>query len=157
MLFPALVIFQILLPLGILYSLIKRKKISDWDVRIRQERFKILPIFMFSTLIALVAIYLLGNLLFFHLYLILWLTALIGVIITYIWKVSLHTMLNVVATILINFLFNWQLSILYIFIPIIGLARYYHKHHTIMQIIIGAILSGMITFGMLKFFGYLVR
>lgn len=155
-LFPSLLIFQILLPLGILYWLIKQKKVSDWDIRIRQERYKILPIFMVSTLVALILIYLYGNLLFFHLYLILWLVALVGVIVTYFGKISLHTMLNVTATILVNFLFNWQLPILYLFIPIIGLARYYHKHHTVLQVVVGAILSGLITFGMLKYFGYLI-
>lgn len=79
-----------------------------------------------------------------------------GVLITYIWKISLHTMLNVTATILVNFLFGWTLPILYIFIPIIGWARYYHKHHTFLQVVIGAIVSGLITLGMLNYFGYLL-
>lgn len=155
-LFPSLLIFQILVPLGVVYWLMKQKKVSDWDIRIRKERYKVLPVFMVSTLTAMILIYSFGTILFFHLYLIFWTTALIGVFITYFWKISLHMMLNVTATILVNFLFGWTFPILYIFIPMIGWARHYHKHHTFLQIINGAVVSGLITLGMLNYFGYLL-
>lgn len=153
-LFPSLLILQILFPLGILCWLVKQEKVSDWDIRIRQERYKILTIFMTSTLVAMMLVYFFGSVLLFHLYLILWLVALAGMIITYFWKISLHMMLNVNAVILVNFLFGWKLLFLYLLIPIIGVVRYYHKHHTMPQILIGVLVSGLITFGMLKLFGY---
>lgn len=154
-LFPSLFIFLLFIPLGILYLAIRAKKISDWDIRDRRERNKILPFIMISILVAMVLVYIFGNSLSFHLFLIPWAVALAGIVITKFWKISLHTMLNVTSTILVNFIFNWQLPFLYFLILLIGWARYYHKHHSLLQIIIGAIVSGLITIGMLTYFGYL--
>jgi len=154
-LFPIVLFFQILLPFGVLFWFVKTKRISDWDIRIRKERYKILPIFIVSNFIALILIYYFGTPLFFHLYLIFWLVALLGVLITFFWKISLHVMLNTSATIIVNLLFMWSLPFFYLLIPIVGWARYYQKHHTISQILGGVVLSCIVTITLLYFFGYI--
>lgn len=152
---PLLFLFLIVIPFGFLYILVKRKKIGDWDIRNRKERFKILPVFLISTFSILILSKYLGTPLFFHLFMILWIVAFVGSVITFWWKISLHLMLNTAAVIIINFLFGWNLPILYLLIPIIGWARYYHKHHTILQIILGTLVSGMLALTALKYFGYI--
>lgn len=153
-LLPNLIFFQLLLPAGILYWLIKTKRVSDWDIRKRQERFIILPIFLISTLVALVLVYHFGTALFFHLYLIMWLAACLGILITYFWKISLHAILNTTGTIIVNFLFAWQLPYLYLLIPVVAWARYHNKHHTIPQILAGVLVTLVIVLGTLKLFSY---
>lgn len=154
---PLLLTFFIIIPFGVLYLLIKMKKIADWDIRRRQERYKVLFIFIASTLINMSFIYFFGTKLFFNLSLILWLVALIGTITTLFWKISLHVILNTTAVIIINFLFGWKLPILFILIPIVAWARYYHKHHTIWQILIGMLVSASITLLGLIYFGYMTK
>ncbi|MDO8658634.1 MAG: hypothetical protein Q7K55_07860 [Candidatus Levybacteria bacterium] len=152
---PLLLTFFIIIPFGVLYILIKIGNVEDWDIRRRQERYKILSIFIVSTLINMAFVYLFGTKLSFHLSLILWLVSLVGTSVTFFWKISLHVILNTAAIIMINFLFDWKLPILYIFIPIVAWARYYHKHHTIWQIIIGILVGGIITLLGLIYFGYI--
>lgn len=154
LLFPLLIFFQVIVPFTVLYWFIRTKRVADWDIRKREERYKILPIFILSTFVAVVMAYYLSNSLFFNLYMILWITALVGVAITYKWKISLHMILNTAAVILVNFLFDWKLPVLYFLIPLIAWARYTNKHHTLWQIIAGIIVSASIVVVMLQFFGY---
>ncbi len=154
-LFPSLILFQIILPVVVLYWLIKSKRVSDWDIRNRKERYKILPVFIASTLVATIIIHQFGTELFFHLYVILWIAAFIGTLMTYFFKISLHVMLNTAAVTVVNFLFGWNLLFLYLLIPIVSWARYYHKHHTIVQILLGILISAIIVFSALAFLGYI--
>lgn len=152
---PLLILFQIIIPFVVLYWLIKTKKVSDWDIRKREERYQVLPIFVLSTFAGLFSVYYVGTILFFNLFLTLWLTAFVGVVITYKWKISLHLILNTAAVILVNFLFHWQLPFLYFLIPLVAWARYTNKHHTILQLVGGIVVSATIVLLSFKYLLYI--
>lgn len=154
-LFPLIIIFLVLIPFGYLFFMIKKKEIADWDIRNRKERYKILPLFILSNLILFVFVNVFGTKLFFHLFTILLFVALLGTIITYVWKISLHMTVITSSVIILDFLFGFKLPELYILIPIVGWARFYQKHHTILQIVIGTLVSGLITIIGLYYFKYI--
>lgn len=155
LLLPILVVFQLIIPFCYFFLLIKLKKISDWNVRKREERHIILLVFLLSTGVTALISYFLATPLFFHLFLIFFIDAVIGTTITFFWKISLHLGLVVTFVVVTNFLFGWQLPFLYFFILPIGWARYYDNHHTVSQIVLGAFLNWATVFSLLSFFGYL--
>jgi membrane-associated phospholipid phosphatase len=138
---PILFIFQLLLPFIYMEMLIHNKKISDWDIRKREQRFLVLPIFTILTVIIMVLVYKYGTTRLFEMYVSLSMLLFLGTLTTLFWKISLHLMLNTAAIILINSLFDWTLLYLFLLIPVIGWSRYYLKHHTLLQIIMGTLLA----------------
>jgi hypothetical protein len=59
------------------------------------------------------------------------------------------------AALSINFLFDWNLPLLYLTIPVIFWARLRLKKHTVSQLIMGIIVTTIVLLGGLGFFGYL--
>lgn len=140
-LIPILFLFQLCLPFIYMEMLIHNKKISDWDIRKREQRFLVLPLFTIITVIIMLLVYFYGTPLLFEMYVSLASLIFIGTLITLFWKISMHMMLNTAAIILTNALFGWQLLFLFLLIPLIAWSRYYLKHHSLMQIIMGTLLS----------------
>ena len=153
--FPVFTTFIILIPLGFLITFKKINRISDWDIRNRQERYLIFSIFLISTLIGLGFTYVFGNSLLFHLTLILWISAVVAMIITHLWKISLHMSLDTSTVIVINFLFGWHAFYLFLLLPLIGWARYYAKHHSLPQLLAGFVINAAIILIGLHYFGYI--
>jgi len=154
-LMPLFFFLVIILPTGVLYMLIRTKKISDWDVRKREERYKIFTVFMASTLLATIVSYYEAAPLFFHICLISWAVVFATSMITLLWKISAHAVLNTSVFLIVNFLFEWKLPFLYLLIPVVSWARYYHKHHSLLQICAGIAISSLIILSGLYLFGYI--
>ena len=154
-LMPLFLFLIVIFPTIVLYLMIKRKVISDWDVRKREERYKILPVFLGSMIFATASSYYLATLLFFHISVISLTVVFVAVAITYFWKISLHAILNTSFFLIVNFLFYWKLPYLYFLIPVVGWARYYHKHHSLLQISAGIALSVLIVLSGLHLLGYI--
>lgn len=151
-LFPALFLLQIIIPIAYIHIALHFKKVSNWDLPKKEERIFFLSMSMIAYLISMIIIYFLGNQFLFNLGLIVFTILTVMVITTYFWQISLHTALNTAGSIIINFLFNWSAPWLYLSIPIIFWARFKLKRHNPAQLFAGIILSGGITLGMLKFF-----
>lgn len=151
---PLFLFLVVIFPTIVLYIMIKRNVISDWDIRKREERHKIFPAFMIGTGLATLVSYYFASALFFHLCLILLIVVFVTIAITSFWKISLHMVLNTSVFLVVNFLFNWKLPYLYFLIPVVGWARHYDKHHSLAQICAGIALSTLIILSGLRFFGY---
>lgn len=95
------------------------------------------------------------NDLFFNLFLTFFMLALISTAITHFWKISLHAAINTAGTILINFLFDWNLPFLYLLIPVVFWSRYVLKHHTATQLFFGSVVSGAFVLLAFYCFGYI--
>lgn len=54
-------------------------------------------------------------------------------VVTSFWKISLHTSMNTVGSILLNLLFGWNLPVIYLVVPIVLWARITLKRHTFIQ------------------------
>lgn len=152
---PITIFLLILVPIFYIFFAIRSKKASSWDLSKREERYGFIKTALISGFLALLFIYFYGNQLLFHLTLT---TILILVIIGFItryWKISFHASLITGTVILINFLFDWSLPILYLLIPLVFWARFTLKQHSLAQLFAGSLISGGITLAALKLFGYL--
>ncbi len=150
-LIPVLFVFQLVLPFIYMEMLIHNKKISDWDIRKREQRFLVLPLFTIITVLIMLLVYFYGTPRLFEIYVSLASLIFLGTLTTLFWKISMHLMLNTAAIILTNALFDWRLTFLFVLIPLIGWSRYYLKHHTLLQIIMGTLLSIVVFFTVFSF------
>jgi hypothetical protein len=143
-LLPTLLIFQVVIPYCYIFFAYKKKIIRDLDISKRQERYKALIITLSSFLISLIFAYFFGNPLILKLCFLTLIILLINALITLFWKISLHMTINIVAALLINFIFNWQLPILYLSLPLIFWSRLYLKKHSVNQLLGALVLNGVI-------------
>lgn len=147
--------FLVLVPLiGDIY-LVKKRRISDWDLSIRKERVK----FIYADAILLLSLFSLtlifnAPLIFKVTSLILFSIEIIFAQITLFWKISIHAQL-------ISFLFCYAVIFLginyiwfFLFIPIVFLSRLVLKKHTVMQLFAGSLISMLVCLTLLKVFGY---
>lgn len=125
----------------IFFYLLTKKIISDWDMRIRKERY----LFNFLTLLICVILYVLlvqlklTRLSNFALTTVAWFTSF--TVITYFSKISAHTAsITYLALLLIN-LYGPRLNWFLITIPMVSWSRIYRKNHTFSQVLGGVILS----------------
>jgi len=152
---PAIIIFQLIIPLGYILFLYFKKEITDLDMTKREERIKPLIVSTISALISLALIYLSGNKLIITFYFIIFILILVNTLITLFWKISFHMAANTAAAILLNFIFDWKLPFLYLLIPLIFWSRLKLKKHTVAQLLAGFFVNAGIIIFLLKFFGYL--
>lgn len=141
-LFPGLFLFQILIPLISIYIALKLKKITSWDLPKRKERYWFLILTTISYVLSIALIYFFGNRFLLNVSLILFVVLIAVSVITYFWKISLHASINTLGSILLNFLFAWQLPWLYLAIPLVYWSRLKLKRHNVAQLIAGSLVSG---------------
>lgn len=155
-LFPVLFIFQIAVPVAAVFIGVRLKIITAWDIPNKEERYFFFLIIFASYAISGILIYFLGNQLLLHLILIL--LALILLLATYTYcfgKISLHTAINTVAVLLVNFLFEWSLPLLYLLVPIVYWARFVLKKHSLGQLGAGVLVGGLGLLGGLAHYNYI--
>lgn len=135
----------LILAVPIIYYLyaLKTKKISDWEVTKRQERY---PIYILSLIcggIALVSLKIFSDQGLFTLAVIFYLVAIVLTVINFFWKISVHTA-GVTSGILgFNFLFN-EPAWLYFLIPLVAWSRLEEKKHTLTQSLGGIVLGTIV-------------
>lgn len=139
-----LLFFQVFIPYFYIFLKYKLKKISDLDITERKQRHNPMIITSISFLISLIFVYFLGNYFLIKILIMTFLIMIINTIITFFWKISLHMTINIIFSILVNYLFNWKFSIIYLTIPLIFWSRLYLKKHTINQLLGALILNGTI-------------
>lgn len=154
-LFPMILILQVIIPLLYLYMAPKLRWAEAWDLPNQEERFPFFVLILVANLISLITIYFLGTKLLFFLVSLLFTLMIITMIITYFWKLSLHISLNTFGAIMVNFLFGWEFPIIYLSIPIIFWARLTLGRHSIFQLIAPIILNIVFIFSAFYLFGYL--
>lgn len=153
-LLPSLFLLQVIVPLAYIQIALKLGKISAWDMPKIKERFIFLVVTLIFYLIALIFIYHFGNRLLLTLSLVMLGLMMVMVVTTHFWKISLHTGMNTVGSIIINFLFNWSFPWVLLTIPLIFWARLKLKRHNIYQLLAGVLVNGVILLGLFHLLGY---
>ncbi len=129
--FPSVLTLDVVIP--ILYLIIAPKLgwVGKWDMESKEERGPFLGLMLVLSIVTLLIIHFFGNTFLFNLNIIYisFLVIIFGI--TNYWKISFHTSLDTASVILINFIFDWKLPLLYLTIPIIFWARWKLKKHTI--------------------------
>ncbi len=152
--YPVVLILQLFGPILYIYLGIRNGLASSWELPTIKERLPFLVVALISSTLSLIFIYFFGNRFLLDLNILVVLDLLLITAVTKFWKISFHASLITTAAILVNFLFNWNLPILYLLIPIVFWARIKLKYHTISQLLAGSLTSGGITIAGLKLFGY---
>jgi membrane-associated phospholipid phosphatase len=148
------VLFILSLPIILIISKLKKKKISDIDLTKKEERTPIYITVVILWAIALIILKVLnGPKLIFVTLLTGELLALVILFVNLKWKISNHGAISSFAPIFLGVVVRPTWYWLLLWIPLVGWSRIVQKKHTLPQFIAGAAL-GSIYFFMLKIFGY---
>lgn len=154
LLFLLEVFLVMVLPVTLLrLFLVITKRMSDWDIRQRQER--IIPLTILLGLVALDYVLVLswhsrGLTQLFGLFLG-WLIGFTAI--TFFWKISGHASVTALAGGLVLRWFGWQWWPVLLIVPLVSWARVARGDHTAGQVVVGALYSWGLVFGA-KILGY---
>lgn len=148
-----LLIFQVVMPIVIFQTAKVLKIILSWDSVTRSRRIPLLSLCLFSYLLSLFLIRQVGNRQIFNLLFMEVVITIILIFFSFKWKISLHAALNAAGSIFINSFFGWQISILFLSIPLIIWSRYTLEKHSFPQLILGAVVGGTTSLILLKLVG----
>ncbi|MDP3998766.1 MAG: hypothetical protein Q8P89_04095 [bacterium] len=149
-LIPALFVLAIPL-LYFLYAL-RRKKISDWEVTERRERY---VLYFLSLLCGGLGLWLLqpfGSRSLITVALIFYLLGIFVTLINFAWKISAHAAGITTGALTFNLLLG-QSPLFYFLIPLVVWGRYVEQKHTPAQLLAGVILGVAVVFGVLTIRG----
>lgn len=153
-LLPTIFLLEVAIPLAYLYIAPRIGWATKWDLPKREERYPFLALVVVTASISLIIISFFGTKTLFGFSIILSTLLLVSTLISHFWKISLHVSLNVVGSLLTNFVFSWKLPILYLAIIVILWARYELKKHSLIQLLVPVALDSAIIFVLLYLFGY---
>lgn len=136
-LFPTLFVFQAFIPgLYFFYELFQ-KKIQDVDITNRKERYGLFSLAFLARLFGLGAIAYYGTFEALKVELALVLVFAVIVLVTFLWKISVHTAGNTAGMILLNYYFVWKFWPVFLLLPFITWSRIVLKKHTPAQLLVG--------------------
>jgi len=141
------ILFGMIIPFLYIFFLYKKNKIYDIHIPEKSNRMKPLLFTLLSYVTGLIVLYLLEAPIFLKTIFILTIaSALIYTVITYYWKISMHTSYITFVVITFNILLGPWMLLLLPLIPIVGWARVRAKRHTTPQVIMGAGVSSIVCF-----------
>lgn len=144
---PILLILAI--PIIYFFYALKKKKISDWELTKRQERY---PLYILSLVCGALGLFFLqiyGSQALFTLALIFYLLGIFITLINFFWKISTHTAGITAGALAFNLLFNQTIyHYLYLLIPLVIWSRYEEKKHTLSQLLAGVLLGAGVVLAM---------
>lgn len=153
--FPTVLLLQVIIPISYLLFAPRLGWIKDWEMKDLKERKPFMYLMVALGLVSLAVIYIFGNQFVFGLSLVWLILLVILLLITRIWKISLHMALIVTATIIVNFLFDWKMPVLYLMIPVLFWARLKLKRHSVKQLLAGTVVTAAILIGGFVLLGYI--
>lgn len=132
---------MVCLPLFFLVWAIHTKRISDWDLSIRQERVNALTIYILFLFLDLFLVYYFGNLYLLRLFLVfsLWFVGFFAI--TLVWKISGHVSASAFATAFLIRWFGWGWWPVFAIVPFVAWIRVKQKNHTPAQTVAAALYS----------------
>jgi len=143
--FVGLLLFvDAVVPMVFFLMMLYHKQIKDWDIQNRLER---VPLYIFTMVCHLGGMWLaheLGKGELVSILLVYYVVAIVFLVITLFWKISLHTGVNAVLITSINCFLGWQYWYLYGILLVVGWARVYQKHHTWQQAALGALIGSLV-------------
>jgi membrane-associated phospholipid phosphatase len=151
-----LILFIVLLPYSYLLRLFRKKELNDLHVPERRQRIKPLLITTVSYIFGLCFFILIGAPKFLICLIMIYLVSTaVFTLITLFWKISFHTSWITAIAVTFYVLFgDWSLFIVPL-IPLVAWARIYLHCHTVMQVIMGTVVSAVITLSLYMMFGFL--
>lgn len=137
-----LLFIDALVPFIFFLVMLCNRQLVNWDMQKREQR---IPLYAFTLLCHLAGLWLAHELGKSELVSVLSVFYLVGItfaLITLKWKISLHAGVNAVLFTAINIFYGWQYVWLYALLGLVMWARVYQRHHSLGQVLAGAILGG---------------
>lgn len=144
---PLLLTTHLLIPVGFFIWAFKRGLISDLEVRSRSERILPYTVGIISLTIGTFLTRMWGTSFFFRLILLTYLLGLVLTLVTFFWKISLHTAFNTGFYLLLNFLFAWRFWWFFPVILVVAWARWQIRNHNLGQLVGGMVVAGVVIQG----------
>jgi hypothetical protein len=140
-------LFGVVIPYLYIGFLYKKKEIDSMHIPKKENRIKPLIFTCASYIVCFIILYALDGPIFLKsIFAISIVSTVILTIITYFWKISLHTSWITFIVITFNILFGRWMLLMIPLIPMIGWARVRVKEHTVNQVIFGFGISTITTF-----------
>ena len=130
---------MVVVPFVLYVIAVQTKFVSDWDMRDRRERPKIVwPLVVIEGVCVMI----------FHLwFLVPIFVSIVGfAVITHFWKISGHAMAAALATGIVVVTYGWAWWPVLLIVPIVGWSRVIRKNHTTLQVIAGALYAWMFVY-----------
>lgn len=137
-----LLLIDALLPFMFFVHQLKKGEVSNWDIRDRRERIPLYFFTMIVHLIGVLAAFVLGKYALFQTLLIFYSVAIVFMIVTFFWKISIHAGINALLVTFVNYMLDWKYWWLYLLVLLVGWARVRDGHHRWSQVLAGALLAG---------------
>jgi len=139
--------------IGFLY---KKREINDMHIPRREDRIKPLVVSSISYMVCFIILNVLEGPLFLKsIFAVSIVSSIILTVVTYFWKISLHTSWITFVVITFNILFGRWMLLMVPLIPVIGWARVRIKKHTVNQVILGVGISTITTFFIYYNYGFI--
>jgi len=141
-----LILCEVIIPIILLGVFIKLGFVSDIDITKRSERKLYFLTVLMAHLISVMVLWYFGNRLMGELRLLGWVIELVGIIVTFYWKISVHLAANsfVLGIVLILFGLKWWPILL--ILPGVAWSRIFLKKHTFAQTLAGGALPLVVLF-----------
>lgn len=137
---------EIVLPMIALSLFRTRGWISDIEItNVRERRHFFVVILVIHLAAVIVLAWLINEPIIWQIRLLAWIIEVIGAVITWFWKISVHLAANSFVIAIVVYLYGWQWWPLLLALPVIAWARVVQKKHTIMQTIAGTALTFAVT------------
>lgn len=134
----------ILFPTVVFFILYATKKISDFDITERKQRYGILAVVNISAFLLLYFLSTQHLAELFELTKIVVVITAVSTLITFWYKISFHMTFSFTFVILINAVLGYHWWFLYLTIPAVFWSRWYLKKHTLSQIALAIVVDGII-------------
>ena len=131
-------------PVGLVVLFKRMNIISDWEITNFKERRLLFSAVVVAHGISLVLFYFLGNELAFEIRLLAWLIQATGTLVTFYWKISVHTSSFTMVAFVLILLFGWMWWPVLLLIPPLAWSRVERKKHTWAQVIAGSGLTALV-------------
>ncbi len=149
-------LFGTVIPYLYVSLLYRKKEINDMHIPKKENRIKPLLVSCVSYTMCFVILYILNGPLFLKsIFAVSVVSTVIFTIITYFWKISLHSSWITFIVITFNILFGRWMLLMIPLIPVIGWARVRIKKHTINQVILGVGISTITSFLIYYNYGFI--
>lgn len=149
-------VFGTIIPYLYVCFLYKKKEIEDMHVPRKEDRIKPMLVSSASYVSCLGILYILNGPLFLKsIFAVSAVSTVIFTIITYFWKISLHSSWITFIVITFNVLFGRWMLLMIPLIPVIGWARVKIKKHTINQVIFGVGITSVTSFLIYYNYGFI--
>lgn len=149
-------LFGTVIPYLYVSFLYRKKEINDMHIPKKENRIKPMLVSCASYTLCLIILYILDGPLFLEsIFAVSAVSTIIFTIITYFWKISLHSSWITFVVITFNILFGRWMLLMIPLIPVIGWARVRIKKHTINQVIFGVGVSTVTSFLIYYNYGFI--